>query len=1014
MTPERWRQLTGIFGGAVAIGDTAAREAYLVEACGSDVSLRAQLDSLMVAYGEDGSPLSGHVLPEGRLVTRLEIGTMLGPYQVEGLLGAGGMGEVYRARDTRLDRTVALKILPPHLRANPQLLARFEHEARAVAHLNHPYICTLHDVGRHENIGYLVMELVEGETLGNRLRRGVLPIEEAIAVTRQVAEALAAAHAKGVIHRDIKPSNIILTKAGHVKVVDFGLARESPLPSSTVTTHGDETDHGLRMGTLHYMSAEQSLGLPLDERTDVFSLGVVLFECLTGQLPFEGETRPAYMLDLVQGTPKSVASLRPDAPHALQAILGRCLERDLSTRLDSAALLAEELHRLARPEKFSAWTLAAAVLAGVLAVVLLVQAWSATPADSPPRTLRRFTTNPGEETNSRLSPDGSWMSFMRTERGETQLVVQRTDPGAEPTRVTLPPGALQSHLWSPDQTGHAALMSAGETKALHIVRGIFGSETPEPSITLREIPGAARLLRWIGRSIYFNVQEPKRSISLRRLDLDSSRLEVVNGPWTTMNVSSIDVRPDGLAVAWIAPASGSQREDIWTASMKGEPPTPLTAPDDTSRKRYVLWNALGNKLIYQSNLGGQPDLWELDVKTRQSTRLTTDPGQERAESSSRDGSISYQLTTEKTALYIWREGRGPGTQLSNSGLSDFAPSASSGTPLRLAYQRSQAEPVEGFIQMDTEIHVSDVIEPEMTLGKSTPIATGIVPKISPDGRYVAYLQLLRAKSSDARLMVNGVGTTEKWEVSPSLIVPTNNNFPVWWTEPTVAWLSARDLCFVERTGSSVTSRLMRYHLGEKATLVMETGPTTRITEIYPSSSGTRIAFLTRTNRPETRTKWDYAVHVVDLATGNDHVLKHLGTSTTIRLRGWLANDAGVLLARPRLSEDPPRTYDLLAISPTGAISLVGNLENASSIFSFVPNRSELYFTSLTAGIGNLFAYSLIGREKRPLTDSPVVDLAYGAAAPLGSDYLVGIRHERVKDIHLLDARSSPARSGNRR
>ena len=1014
MTPERWRQLTEIFSGAVAIGDTVAREAYLVAACGSDASLRAQLDSLIIAYGQAGSLISDQIFQDAVVRTRLDIGTMLGPYQVEGLLGAGGMGEVYRARDTRLDRTVALKVLPPHLRANPKLLSRFKHEARAIGHLNHPLICTLHDVGRHDNIDYLVMELVEGETLSERLRRGRLPIDEAISVTSQVAEALAAAHAKGVIHRDIKPSNIVLTTDGRVKVVDFGLARESPLPSSTVTPRAEDMDHGLRMGTLHYMSAEQALGLVLDARTDVFSLGVVLFECLTGQLPFEGVTRPAYLLDLVQGTPKSVSSVRPEVPHALQTILGRCLERDRSKRLDSAALLAEELKKLVRPGQFTAWTLAVAVLAGVLAVVLLVQ-WSATPEDSPPRTLRRFTTNPGEEIGSRLSPDGSWMSFMRTERGEAQLVVQRTDPGAaEPTHVMLPPGELRSHLWSPDETGHAALVRNGKTWTVHIASGVFGDEAPVRSIPLPgipEIPGGARLIRWIGHGIFVYVEEPKRSISLRRLDVGSSRFEVVSGPWTTMKVSSIDVRPDGAQVAWIAPASGSERDDIWTASIKESAPQRVTPEDDTSRKRDVIWSALGTTLIYQSNRGGQPDLWELDVKTRSMTRLTTDPGQERPESSSADGSISYQLSTQRTALYQWREGKGPGTQLSNSGLSDFAPSASSGNPLRLAYQRSQAAPTEGFLQMDTEIHVSDVLEPEMTLGKSTPIATGIAPKISPDGRYVAYLRH-RAKT-DAELIVSGVETTEKWEVSPALLVPTNNNFPIWW-EQTVAWLSARELCFVERTGSSGTSRLMRYRLGEKATLVTETKPTTRITGIYPSSTGTQIAYLTRTNRPDTPTRWDYAVHVADLTTGIDRVVKHLGTSTTIRLRGWLANDAGVLLARPRLSENPPRTYDLWTISPTGVANLVGNLDNASNIFSLVPNRSELYFTSLTADIGNLFAYSLIGREKRPLTDSPVVDLTYGAAVPLGPDYVVGIRHELVKDIHLLDARSRTARSADSR
>ena len=238
---------------------------------------------------------------DARVVNRLASGTTLGPYQIERLLGAGGMGDVYRARDTRLGRTVALKILPIHLRSEPQLLGRFEREARAIAGLDDPYICTLHDVGRHEDIDFLVMELIEGETLAERLRNGPLPIDEAVRHGTRDAEALAAAHDKGIIHRDIKPSNIFVTKGGHVKVIDFGLAKESSLFHSSESTQEDRTQPGVTIGTLLYMSPEQALGQPLDPRTDLFSLGVVLFECLTGELPFVGQSRIEYLPNLLAG-----------------------------------------------------------------------------------------------------------------------------------------------------------------------------------------------------------------------------------------------------------------------------------------------------------------------------------------------------------------------------------------------------------------------------------------------------------------------------------------------------------------------------------------------------------------------------------------------------------------------------------------------------------------------------------------------------------------------------------------
>src|SRR5215510_11003824 len=223
-------------------------------------------------------------------------GRRLGPYEVLAALGSGGMGEVYRARDTRLGRDVAVKVLPQHLSANPDVRARFEREAKTVSAFNHPHICTLFDVGREDGIDYLVMELVEGETLAHRLEKGALPIEQMLRLGIEIADALDRAHRGGVVHRDLKPGNIMLTKSG-AKLMDFGLARTAPpaamaaAMTTAVTRDTPITERGFIVGTFQYMSPEQVEGKDLDARSDIFSYGSVLYEMVTGRPAFQGKSQ---------------------------------------------------------------------------------------------------------------------------------------------------------------------------------------------------------------------------------------------------------------------------------------------------------------------------------------------------------------------------------------------------------------------------------------------------------------------------------------------------------------------------------------------------------------------------------------------------------------------------------------------------------------------------------------------------------------------------------------------------
>ena len=278
-------------------------------------------------------------------------GTLLGPYEILAPLGAGGMGEVYRARDARLDREVAIKVLPRHLHAAPDLAERFTREARTLSRLNHPNICTLHDVGRDGDIDYLVMELIAGETLAARLARGALPVDELLRLAAQMADALAEAHRAGLVHRDLKPGNLMLTGSG-VKLLDFGLARPAPprldeaAASASPTVAQPLTAAGALVGTYQYMAPEQLEGREADERSDLFALGCVLYEMATGRRPFPGNDLAALLGAMLKEGPEPLSRVNDAMPRGLERIVARCLERDPARRYAGAAEVGEELARL--------------------------------------------------------------------------------------------------------------------------------------------------------------------------------------------------------------------------------------------------------------------------------------------------------------------------------------------------------------------------------------------------------------------------------------------------------------------------------------------------------------------------------------------------------------------------------------------------------------------------------------------------------------------------------------------
>src|SRR5712671_6967719 len=436
-------------------------------------------------------------------------GRRLGPYEILSAIGAGGMGEVYRARDTRLDRVVAIKVLPPHLADRSELRERFEREAKTIAGLNHPHICVLYDIGQQDGIDYLVMEYLEGETLAHRLQKGALPLEQVLQYAIEIADALDKAHRKGVTHRDLKPGNIMLTKTG-TKLLDFGLAKlkQEVAPanvqlSQLPTANDPLTAQGTIVGTLQYMAPEQLEGKEVDSRTDIFALGVVVYETATGKKAFEGRSQASLIAKILETDPPPISSLQPTLP-VLDRVVKKCLAKEPEKRWQAASDVCDELKWIAdggsQPgstaplagQRKSRERLAWFVGVGVLVAALALGAFEYLERARQNALTTRFfvslpemwslagvgTVTSGSTAPLSVSPDGRRIAFVAGgPEGKYLLWVRSLD--------TLTAQALagtdraSAPFWSPDGTA-LGFFAGGKLKKIDVVGG--------PVITLCDAP----------------------------------------------------------------------------------------------------------------------------------------------------------------------------------------------------------------------------------------------------------------------------------------------------------------------------------------------------------------------------------------------------------------------------------------------------------------------------------------------------------------------------------------------
>jgi serine/threonine protein kinase len=644
MPSDRWEKISRLYDAAIELAETE-RPSFLDQACGEDAELRREVESLL-GYDQrarqfmDRSALQ--ITAEKLAAEPVSLlGRKLGPYQIQVLLGSGGMGEVYRARDTRLNRTVAIKVLPRHLLEKSDLRQRFEREARAIASLDHPHICALYDVGHEGATEFLVMQYLDGETLSQRLKKGPLPTDDVLRDSIEIASALDKAHRQGLIHRDLKPGNIMLTETG-AKLLDFGLAKQNRPPLTkgdfgaveSATKSESLTEQGMILGTLEYMAPEQLEGREADARTDIFALGVVIYEMAAGCKAFEGDSKASVIAKILTEQPPPIGTIQPVSPPELDRVVRRCLAKKPEERWQSAAELTSQLREIVESnlETLKAQkrgreeTREAKELEPKAAVPAAIP--------EPPKVLSTLISSRAWKFSFvgilLVIITGS-LALWRLRQRPEKLLEQPKEISAKPLTSYSMNTPLDSPAISPDGK-YLAFCSKGKL-SIQIIRSGEKRSIPLPewfyTAAVSWFPDTTKLLltraeeRWI---------QVKGKTTLQT-DTSLWSISILGGTPQKLVDRALypSVSPDGSLVAFNRFDPERETHDIWVVGANGEMPRRIKSPSQPNQSYYgPVWSSNGQRLFYLRDYNKTQWLESCDLLGEQVTNIfPSKTGQER-------------------------------------------------------------------------------------------------------------------------------------------------------------------------------------------------------------------------------------------------------------------------------------------------------------------------------------------------------------------------------------------------
>ena len=755
------------------------------------------------------------------------IGQTVLHYRILEKIGAGGMGEVYRAQDSRLARDVAIKILPPDFAIDQNRRARFEREALSLAQVSHPNILAILDIGRHGDMPFIVTEYLQGETLRKRLQSGPLPQRKALEIASQIAKGLGAAHEKGVVHRDIKPENIFIGSDGHVKILDFGLARVA----DTASEHSDatvtlQTGSGIILGTAAYLSPEQARGLAADSRSDIFSLGAALYEMLSGCRPFSGDTYADLISAILSQDPAPLPAELKVSP-ALDRIVRRCLEKSPGERFQSARDLAFQLDSLASsvesgsgaalpqvlPEKsrpfwrkpFFPWAASATLILASTAFAWWVRGRQLQAIRHPPVLFERLTDFSGMEESPALSPDGKSVAFVGDSTGSRQIWI-RLLAGGVPFQLTHDAGDHLSPRWSPDSASlfYYTPPVEGSHEAIVWEISALGGTSRRLTASLSEVDPSHD-----GKSLaFFRLQAGQ--IELVRTDRDAGHAQVLAQFPSKTACRQPRWSPDDSSIAFML-ANDRWSDDLYYVSASGGTPRRVTfdaslfsgfswLPQGTG---FVFSGARGSTLLYLPTL----HLWQVSLAGGEPQQLTFgDESDDSPDIDSRGRVVSSRM---RINFDIWRFPV------------EFSPAKNVERAVRVSHQTAQVQTPSLSPDGRQIVYLSDtgghgnlwVLDlasgqsRQITFEKDPKLITG-VPLWSPDGSQIAYAR---------QVFGEGTTTVAYWMVHPD---GSDNRLFL----PKASWLTwspdRRWIYYVDLTGTAggISGRIVKMSTSDSSTV----------------------------------------------------------------------------------------------------------------------------------------------------------------------------------------------------